>query len=339
MTMTPKQRRLFRWSVRAFVVFGIPLWLYSCMIPMPGRSHRGPLPPLTPKQTELAAALRRDVLELAEKIGERNTFHYEALKKAADHMDRGLSVAGKVSRQTYTASGKACDNIEVEIRGTKTPEEIVVIGGHYDSVVGCVGANDNGTGAAAVLALARSLAGSSPARTIRLVGFVNEEPPHFRGEEMGSRVYAKRCRERNENIVAMLSLETIGFFSDQDGSQKYPAPLGLFYPSQGNFIAFVGNVGSRSLVRRCVRLFRERAAFPSEGAAVPGFLPGVGWSDHESFWEHGYDGVMVTDTAPFRYPHYHLHGDTPDKIDFDRCARVVDGVEQVIRELAGIAAP
>lgn len=319
------------------LVVWLPLSLYSCMIPMPGKSHRGPLPPPTPKQSELAAALRRDVVELSEKIGERNTLKYEALKKAADFMDRGLSVAGKTSRQTYSASGKDCDNIEVEIRGTTAPDEIVVVGGHYDSVMGCVGANDNGTGAAAVLALARSLAGSAPARTIRLVGFVNEEPPHFRSDEMGSRVYAKRCRERNENIVAMLSLETIGFFSEADGSQKYPPPLGMFYPSQGNFIAFVGNVGSHSLVRRCIRLFRERAAFPSEGAAVPGFLPGVGWSDHESFWEHGYDGVMVTDTAPFRYPHYHQHGDTADKIDFDRCARVVDGIDLVVRELAGVA--
>jgi len=307
------------------------------MIPMPGKSHRGPLPALTPKQAELSAALRRDVLELAEKIGERNTFEYAALRKAADYVERGLAAAGQVARQTYTARGKACDNLEVEIRGSQTPDEIVIVGGHYDSVVGCVGANDNGTGTAGVLALARSLAKTSPARTLRFVAFVNEEPPHFRGPEMGSRVYAKRCRERNENIVAMLSLETIGYFSDQEGSQKYPPPLGFFYPSQGNFIAFVGNVGSRSLVRRCVRLFRERAAFPSEGAAVPGFLPGVGWSDHESFWENGYDGVMVTDTAPFRYPHYHLTGDTPDKIDFDRCARVVDGVEQFVRELAGIA--
>jgi len=336
--MTPALKKRLRWIVYPTLLIGLPLWLYSCMILMPGKSHKGPLPPLSPRQIELAAALRRDVVELAEKIGERNTFHYAALQKAADYVERELAVAGKVARQSYTASGKACDNLEVEIRGTKVPDEIVIVGGHYDSVAGCVGANDNGTGTAGVLALARSLAKSSPERTLRFVAFVNEEPPHFRGDEMGSRVYAKRCRERNENVVAMLSLETIGYFSDQDGSQKYPTPLGLFYPSQGNFIAFVGNVGSHSLVRRCVRLFRERAAFPSEGAAVPGFLPGVGWSDHESFWEHGYSGVMVTDTAPFRYPHYHQVGDTPDKIDFDRCARVVDGVELIVRDLAGISA-
>ncbi len=306
------------------------------MIPMPGKSHAGPLPPLSPRQAELASGLRRDVVELAEKIGERNTFHYEALRRAADYVERELSVAGKVARQSYPASGRTCDNLEVELRGTAQPDQIVIVGGHYDSVVGCPGANDNGTGTAGVLALARSLARTSPRKTLRLVAFVNEEPPHFQGDEMGSRVYARRCRERGENVVAMLSLETIGYFSDQEGSQKYPAPMGLFYPSRGNFVAFVGNVGSRSLVRRCVRVFRGRAPFPSEGGAVPGFLPGVGWSDHESFWASGYSGVMVTDTAPFRYPHYHLPGDTPDKIDYERCARVIDGVEQVVRELADI---
>jgi Zn-dependent M28 family amino/carboxypeptidase len=304
------------------------------MIPMPGKSFRGPLPPLTAKQTALAAGLRRDVVELAETIGERNTQRYAELRRAADYIEKQLSVAGAVTRHTYTGSGKACDNLEVEIRGSSSPDEIVIVGGHYDSVLGCAGANDNASGTAGVLALARILAKSAPARTLRFVAFVNEEPPHFRTPEMGSRVYARRCRERNENIVAMLSLETIGCFSDAEASQHYPPPLGMFYPSTGNFIAFVGNLGSGSLVRRCVRRFRERAAFPSEGAAVPGFLPGVGWSDHESFWEYGYSGVMVTDTAPFRYPHYHLEGDTPDKVDFDRCARVIDGVEHVVRDLA-----
>jgi hypothetical protein len=335
--VTSGLKKRLRWIVYPFLLVVLPVWLYSCMIPMPGKSHRGPLPPLTPAQAELSAALRRDVHELAEKIGVRNTLHYAALQKAADYVEKELSVAGKVSRQSYTASGRVCDNLEVERRGASSPDEIVVVGGHYDSVFGCPGANDNASGTAGVLALARSLATWSPARTLRFVAFVNEEPPHFQSDEMGSRVYAKRCRERNEKIVAMLSLETIGYYSDEDGSQHYPPPLGLFYPSAGNFIAFVGNVGSRALVRRCIRTFRERAAFPSEGAAVPSLLPGVGWSDHESFWSVGYPGVMVTDTAPFRYPHYHLAGDTPDRIDFDRCARVVEGIEQVVRDLAGIA--
>jgi hypothetical protein len=109
------------------------------------------------------------------------------------------------------------------------------------------------------------------------------------------------------------------------------------YPATGNFIAFVGNYGSRRLVRQVVGSFRRQAEFPSEGGAVPGFLPGIGWSDHWSFWQEGYPALMVTDTAPFRYPHYHRVTDTPDKLDYDRTARVVSGLEAVVRELAGPA--
>ncbi len=331
------RRQQIRIAVWSAVLLLPPLGSYSCMIAMPGSSHSGALPALTPEQSAISAGLRRDVVELAERIGVRNLAHYPALKKAADYIESQLRIAGTVTRQTYTVDGKAVDNLEVEIKGTSTPGEIVVVGAHYDSVFLCPGANDNGSGTAGLLALARSLSKAKPSRTLRLVAFVNEEPPQFRTEDMGSRVYANRCRSRSENIVAMLSLETIGYYTDAPGTQKYPRPLNLVYPSEGNFVAFVGNVGSRSLVRRCARVFREKAAFPSEGAALPSGLQGVGWSDHESFWEAGYDGVMVTDTAPFRYAHYHAGEDTPDKIDYDRCARVVSGVEEVVRDLAGIA--
>jgi hypothetical protein len=152
---------------------------------------------------------------------------------------------------------------------------------------------------------------------------------------MGSVRYARWCREQDEDIVAMLSLETIGYYSEAPGSQKYPPPLGLLYPSKGDFIGFVGNVRSRRLVRRCVGTFRASVAYPSEGGAPPGWIPGIGWSDHWSFWQSGYPGVMVTDTAPFRYPHYHAVTDTPDKLDYDRMVRVVTGLEGVVATLTG----
>ncbi len=132
----------------------------------------------------------------------------------------------------------------------------------------------------------------------------------------------------------MLSLETMGYYRDDPDTQKYPPPMSLFYPSRGNFIGFVGDVGSRGLVRRLVGSFRRRAAFPSEGAALPAFVPGVGWSDQWSFWQEGYPGVMVTDTAPFRYPYYHTQADTPDKLDYERLARVTVALAEVVREIA-----
>ena len=222
----------------------------------------------------------------------------------------------------------------MEISGTASPGDIVIIGAHYDTVPGCAGANDNTTGVAAVLELARLLSTRITDRTVRLVAFVNEEPPFFRTDLMGSRVYARRCRERDDNVVAMLSLETIGFYADEPGSQKYPFPFSFFYPDTGNFVGFVGNLGSRSLTRRAIRAFRESTQLPSEGLAAPAWIPGIGWSDQWSFWQEGYPGVMITDTAPFRYPYYHTPQDTPDRIDYDRFARVVMGVSRVVEVLA-----
>lgn len=139
-------------------------------------------------------------------------------------------------------------------------------------------------------------------------------------------------------MIAMLSLETMGYYSDTEASQKYPRPLNLLYPSVGNFIAFVGNVGSRELVRTLIGLFRCAARFPSEGIAAPGAAPAIGWSDQWSFWQMGYRAVMVTDTAPFRYPYYHTPEDTADKINYERTARVVSALRNVIAQLAGITA-
>ena len=305
------------------------------MILMPGRSWRGPLPERTEAQGVLEYELKRDVTVLAERIGERNLFRYPKLVATAQYLETQLAEAGyDVTRQPFDVMDRECVNLSVELAGTDRADEIIVIGGHYDSVPGCPAANDNGTGVAATLALARRMRGDRPARTIRFVLFVNEEPPWFRTADMGSVVYAKACRERGDNVVAMMSLETIGCYSDEKGSQKYPGPIGLLYPSAGNFIAFVGNIRSRPLVRRVVRSFRQHAKFPSEGAALPASIPGVGWSDHWSFWKQGYRALMVTDTAPFRYTHYHQPTDTPDKIDFGRTARVVEGIEAVVRELA-----
>ncbi len=257
------------------------------------------------------------------------------LAVTADWIEAELGAAEyEVQRQEYQVSGVTCCNLEVEIPGKAQAKEIVIVGAHYDTVLGTPGANDNSSGIAATLALARRFSKHSPHRTLRFVAFVNEEPPYFQTKEMGSSVYARRCRQRDENIVAMLSLETIGHYDDAPGSQKYPAPLGMLYPSEGNFIGFVGNFGSRKLVRRVIETFRQHEPFPSESAALPAAVPGVGFSDHWSFWQEGYPALMVTDTAMFRYPHYHSPDDTVEKVDFERMARVVRGLEKVVAELA-----
>lgn len=315
---------------------------------MPGRPHAGPLPPATERQARLARDVEADVATLARTIGERRAdpFHAAALRRTEAFLHESLTAAGlAVERQAYELRGITVANLIAEIGGRADRRdeagEIVVVGAHYDSAADTPGANDNGSGVAATLALARAFAAAKPSRTLRFAFFVNEEPPWFQTDDMGSLRYARRCRERKERITAMLSIETIGYFSDAPGSQRFDSlpPLRLLYPDTGNFIAFVGNVASGDLVSRTVARFRDTTPFPAYGCAIPDAIDGVGWSDHWAFWQAGYPGVMVTDTAAFRYPHYHTPDDTPDKLDFGRIARVVEGLEQVIADLAGDADP
>jgi Zn-dependent M28 family amino/carboxypeptidase len=316
---------------------GLPKDLSAMRVRMPGKSFKGALPPLTDRQATWRDALRRDVLQLAGGIGERNLGKPQKYTMAAQFIEKSLTQAGhNVQLQQFTVRGQPCVNIAAELSGNRRADQIVVVGAHYDSAPGTAGANDNGSGVAGLLALARRFAKTKPDRTLRFVFFANEEPPYFQTDNMGSLVYARRCRAQKEDIVGMLSLETIGYYSDAKNSQHYPAPFNLFYPSTGNFVAFVGNVKSRALVETCVGSFRRHAEFPSEGGAIPGIVQGVGWSDHWSFWKAGYSALMVTDTAPFRYPHYHLPSDTPEKIDYDRLARVIDGLASVVEELISI---
>jgi Zn-dependent M28 family amino/carboxypeptidase len=307
------------------------------MIKMPGKNV-AIAAPLSAEEIVLREELRADVRMLGGQIGERNMARYSQLNAAADFIETSFARAGlRPRRDSYELHGRACHNIEAEIRGASS--QIVLIGAHYDSVFGAPGANDNGSGVAAMLALARRFATRSTSSTLRFVAFVNEEPPYFMTSQMGSFIYAGRCKTRGDQIIAMISLETIGCFSDAPHSQTYPSPgLGLFYPTTANFIGFVGNTHSRSLLRRVVKLFREQEKLPSQGAALPSFIPGVSWSDHWSFWQHGYPAIMITDTAPFRYRHYHEPTDTPDKLDYDRFALVVSGMEKMIVDFAGVPA-
>ncbi|KAF0218381.1 MAG: peptidase [Geobacteraceae bacterium] len=322
---------VLRWLFIALVVSAGGYYVFR----MPGRTYNQPLNPLTGDETLLRDRLRGHVRTLAGEIGERNVRRYGALEAAAGYIEKELKGAGfAVTDQVYTAEGKKVRNLEAELPGISTPAEIIVVGAHYDTVPGSPGANDNASGAAAVLELGRLLNGRPLARTVRFVLFVNEEPPFFKTGQMGSLVYARRSRQRGERIAGMLSLETIGYYSDAPGSQHYPFPLNFFYPSTGNFIGFVGNIGSRRLVRRSIEAFRRTTPFPSEGAAVPGGIIGVGWSDHWSFWHEGYPALMVTDTAFYRYDYYHGPQDTPGRLDYDRMAQVVAGLARVVAELA-----
>ncbi len=325
--------RVLRWIFwGAVLITFVVCWFV--MIRMPGQSFRGAPPSLSADEQKLRTELMTDVQKLGGEIGERNLDRYPQLLAAAAYIEAELTRAGfKPRRDEYEVQGRKVWNIEAELTGRSS--EVVLIGAHYDSVLGAPGANDNGSGVAALLALARRSVGQPNEHSLRFVAFVNEEPGYFQTGQMGSLVYAQRCRTRGDRIRAMISLETIGYYSNKRGSQSYPMlGLNLLYPRTGNFIGFVGNVASRELLRDALGAFRAEADVASEGGALPGFVRGVGWSDQWSFWQQGYPGIMVTDTAPFRYPYYHKAGDTPDKLDYDTMTRVVAGLEKVVRHLA-----
>lgn len=280
--------------------------------------------------------MRAHVEMLAGTIGERNVWRFDALSRAAAYIKDQFAASGYTpASQPYAVHKVPVENIDAELPGTDDPGSIVVVGAHYDSVTDCPGANDNATGIAATLELARRFARAPRPKTIRFAAFVNEEPPFFQTPQMGSAVYANAAKARGDRIAAMLSLETIGYYSEERGSQQYPPPLHLLFPDTGNFIAFVSNLGSARLLRTAHRAFKARTPFPIQAAPAPESLAGVGWSDQWAFWRAGYPAIMVTDTAPYRYPWYHTAEDTPDKIAFDRMAQVVDGLEHVVHVLAG----
>ena len=307
----------------------------------------------TMRRSEMTVAeeLRHDVEVLAGEIGERNVWLPGRLESAAAWIEFSLCGCGlKVDRQGFEAEGQRVFNIEAELRGDERPDEVLILGAHYDSRCGMKsrhsrrripgkpgtpGADDNASGVAAILALARRFAQKPQPCTLRFVAFVNEEAPFFQTELMGSRVYAKRCRQRKEHIIGMLTPETLGYYTDARGSQRYPLLFGRVLSSRANFVAFLGNLGSVGLVRRTAQLFRRHSEVPAVGVAFPRILPRVGWSDDWSFWKEGYRALTITDTAYFRYEHYHAAEDTPEKLDYPRFAAVVEGLPAVVEDLCG----
>ncbi len=269
------------------------------------------------------------------KIG-RNQIQQDNLTPARVYIANEFSALGyEVKYQNYELYGHEFSNIIVDIDSVDHTSPVLIVGAHYDSVPGSPGANDNASGVAALLEVARYLKNIEETKyRIRLIAFANEEPPYFQTEEMGSAVYVKSMTESEEQILGMISIETIGYYTNREGSQTYPKLFHLLYPDQGNFVSFIGNLQSRELVTSSISIFRKNCRVPSEGIASPAFIPGVGWSDHWSFWVSGHKAIMITDTAPYRYPHYHKASDTPDKLNYDQYSRVVHGLFKVVEGIA-----
>lgn len=303
---------------------------------LPGTSYRGPLPEPGAELMALADRLRGHVNVLAGEIGERHLENPRALQRTIEYIREQFRAYGYVPHMHEYGANELFVNIEVEIHGRELPGEILLIGAHYDTVWLSPGADDNASGVAVLLEISRILAGRHLKRTLRLLAFANEEFPHYGTERMGSRAYAERAAGRGERIVGMFSLEMVGFYSDEPGSQRYPRAIRWFFPGTGDFIAFVSNFHSRALLHAAIGSFRRHARYPSEGLAAPiALVPDITRSDHAMFWLAGYPAVMITDTAEYRNPNYHQAGDLPDTLDYLRMARVTAGLAAMVAELAG----
>lgn len=289
---------------------------------------------LSPEEERIKKRLRQHVARLATDIGTRNTRRPEALETAAQWIEKTLQGTGlQVRTQRFrTADGNEARNVEAAIAGSDFSAPCLIIGAHYDSV-DCPGANDNASAVAALLEIARAIsAKGKPRNTIRFVTFANEEPPYFGSDDMGSWVYARELVRKKTDVLGMICLEDIGFYTTEPGSQTMPHPLSAIYGNDvGNFVAICGNAQSRDLVASFLKAFRTNCNFPSEGLAAPQELvPDITLSDNRSFWRAGIKALMVTDTVFLRYPHYHKMTDTADKLTYSAFARVTAGLSDSV---------
>ncbi len=295
---------------------------------MPGKSYGETPPALTRSQLIRQDELKKIVQTLSVEIGTR--LGGDNLVKTREFLADELPQYQTYDTRITDKKNPPQQNLSLEVLGQSKPNEIIIIGAHYDTVAGSPGADDNASGIAALLSLSKQFKQAKLARTVRFVAFAQEELGL-----LGSQAYAERSKQLGEKIVAMVSFDMLGYYTDQPGSQAYPIPVGNLYPDRGNFLALISNLQSRVLLRNCIESFRKSATVPSEALALPDLVKDIGRSDHASFWKAGYPAILVTDTASFRNPHYHRDSDRIETIDFDRFTRSVDGIATMIEDLAG----
>ena len=293
--------------------------------------------------TTTAERLAADVFTLCTEFPDRNITDWEQLTKAGAWItNRFIRLGYQIEIETLPIPAKGegwTTNTIATLLGTTHPEEIIVIGAHYDTEINTPGADDNASGVAVMLELARRFANNPQPRTIRFIAFTNEESSNSINTGMGSLTSARNSKDRGENIIAMLSLEMLGYYSDEPNSQTYPFPremaqqLGLELPTVGNFIAIVARTNDESLVAQLAQSMTQAGTIPVVAAPLPPQIPAIYRSDHANYWLHGYPAAMITDTSEYRTPHYHKMTDTPDTLDYNRMAAVTDALESTVYSL------
>lgn len=296
-------------------------------------------PPLTEFERALSARLHEHVQTLAGLIGPRHMGRPTSMEAAAAYIERQCRQVGDdVERQSYPVAGSEAVNLVVERRGVRRPDEIVIVGAHYDTLPQTPGADDNASAVAMLIEVSRLLQDRTPGRTVRFVAFANEEPPHFYSDTMGSQVYARRCRARRERIVGLICLEMVGYYRTDAHTQDYPPairrPARLLLPNRGDFLAAASNLPSAGLLMSFRRGFKRAVRFPLIAVPLPEAVNEIRRSDNGPFWDEGFRAIMVTDTSFLRNPNYHQPTDTPDTLDYDRMARATLGVAGGVAHVA-----
>ena len=278
--------------------------------------------------------LRLAVTKLSREIGVRTYQDHDRLEKTVKYITGEFTAFGyQVSHQSFKFGGNTYQNVIAELTGRTSPEKVLVVGAHYDTVRTTPGADDNASGVAGLLGLAKLLARRPQDKTVRFVAFALEEPPVYRTKHMGSYHYAASLKKNGDQVEGMVCLEMIGFFCDRPGSQHYPIPfMNLRFPKIGNYIALVGNQKSKKFTLQMAEGFRKAVDLPLVTLNAPAIVVGIDFSDHWSFGKFGYPAFMVTDTAFYRNPNYHAPSDLPDTLDYISMVKVVEGLAGAVEE-------
>lgn len=316
-------------ALRFTLLLATVLGVMALLTTQPSCTHYPP----TEEKLE-PATLRAHVEKLSVDFAPRDYKRIWNLNKCADYISGHFNGAGAaVSEQTFEVKGKIYRNIIAQF-GPET-ESRIVVGAHYDSCGDTPGADDNASGVAGLIELARLLGKTELSQQVELVAYTLEEPPFFGTGNMGSARHAYSLRLAEVDVEAMLCLEMIGYFSDEEGSQQFPSIfLKMLYPSRGNYISLIGSMGDSNLIRKVKASMRSATTLPVHSMTAPKGFPGLDFSDHRNYWNHGYTAIMITDTAFYRNHRYHGLSDTVDTLDYDRMAMVVLGVYEAVLHLA-----
>jgi hypothetical protein len=331
--------------VKTFIAFvlvilgAVALFLFYCSS-MPGQSPAVSSGAMTEEEKDTSERLKNECEELAHRIGQRSTVKQEAVQRAREYIGKRLTNYTFHPKETnFSSRGEQGVNLEVEVEGMMAKDEILVVGAHYDTASYTPGADDNASGVAMLIEVARLVSARPHDRTIQLVFFDRGSTRFASTNDAGSYAWAADAKKQGKKIVGMLSLDSVGMFLDQPGSQGGPFPLSLCYPDEGNFIMFAGDFGSRQLVQACVQNFRAQGGVPCEGISLPSFLPWMAHSDHHPFRQNDWPAMIVTDTGTYRNTELGQMSDTPDRLNYDRMAKVTTRLAQIIERLAQKSAP